>query len=200
MRNMCKCVTFGCLTLMCIWMLACGKLVRREVDRSWADEEESIEERFNGVDLPADGFRVPERISESAGARVAAEQIDWQLVDSLRRLGPEVDSVTTIYRVQLFASQYYSEAVEEKGYAEYSFDEPVYIVYDVPYYKILMGNCSTGECGRRLLENARSFGYSDGWLVESPPDSLYYKFILPSDSLGSPDSTVVDSTYDLEKQ
>lgn len=199
MRNTCKHAAFACLLLSCILMLACGKLVRRESDRP-VPEEEPVQERVDGFDVHADAFLVPERIPESEAARIAAEHIDWQLVDSLRKIDPQADSVTTIYRVQLFASQYYSEAIEVKGFAEYSFDEPIYIVYDVPYYKIIMGNCSTSECGRKLLEHARSFGYSDGWLVESPPDSLYYESILNSDSLGVPDSIPIDNSYNSDGQ
>ncbi len=165
----------------------------RSGDDAQEPEPETEGTDISGVDMSEDYFRVPDKRPEGAGRRVDTEGIDWAKIDSLRRSGSDVDSVTTVYRVQLFASQYYSEAGYEMEVAEDVFSEPVYLLYEVPYYKLLLGNCTDEACGRRLLGRARSLGYENGWLVESPPDSIYFDFILPPDSLRLSDSTFVDS-------
>ncbi len=149
----------------------------------------------DGIDYEKDMFLVPEVIPEKTEITTPenVSQLDWATIDSLRRLNPKIDSVRTIYRVQLFASQYYSEAGYEREVAEEIFDQPVYLVYEVPYYKLLMGNCTDLSSGERLLRRARSLGYENGWLVESPPDSIYYKTLMLPDSLGLIDTTSVPS-------
>lgn len=181
-------------SLICILLLiACGGAARRTGDA------ERFPEYPDGrgdvpLDLDEDYFRVPEKVPEEAGGRVAQRGIDWRTIDSLRRAGEEIDSVSTIYRVQLYASQYYSEASYEKEIAADVFEEPVYLTYDVPYYKLLLGNEIKPEAGRRLLSTARSLGYDNAWLVQSPPDSIYYDFIMPDSLKVSADSLAVDST------
>ena len=198
MRSICRLAIVGCLISACAYIAGCGELIRRGGD-SKAERADPSEVGSNGIDSSKDYFRVPERVPDEAGTPGAAKQFDWQVIDSLRRAGTDVDSVTTIYRVQLFASQYYSEAGYEKEVAEDVFEESVYLVYDVPYYRILLGNCTDRRSGNRLLEHARSLGYDNGWLVESPPDSIYFDFILPPDSLGSSDTTAVDGVIDSEQ-
>ena len=198
MRSIYRLAIVGCLILACAYIAGCGEFLKRGGD-SKAERGEPSEVGSNGIDPSKDYFRVPERVPDVAGTPGDSKQFDWQVIDSLRRAGTDLDSVRTIYRVQLFASQYYSDAGYEKEVAEDVFEEPVYLVYDVPYYKILMGNCTDRGSGRRLLEHARSLGYDNGWLVESPPDSIYYDFILPPDSLGSSVSTTVDGFIDSKQ-
>ena len=187
-----KLVALCFLSAAFILMFGCGELVRR--DGSGTGERTPADVESRGIDMTKDRFVVPERIPEGAGSEIAGDRIDWQIVDSLRRAGREVDSVTTIYRVQIFASQYYSEAGYEKEVAQDVFSEPVYVTYDVPYYKIIIGNCTDLKSANRLLDRARSLGYDNGWVVESPPDSIYYNSILSPDLLESTGSTAIDSS------
>jgi len=90
--------------------------------------------------------------------------------------------------VQLFASQYYSEAKYEQQIAREIFTDSVFILYDVPYYKVLIGNAETEKAGRRLLNRARAFGYNSSWLIKSPPDSLYFRLHAVQDTIAVEDS------------
>jgi hypothetical protein len=47
------------------------------------------------------------------------------------------------------------------------FDEPVYLEYDAPYYKVRVGDCPTEEQGDELLKVSRRLGYPDAWLVRT---------------------------------
>jgi hypothetical protein len=189
-RNIHRIEVAATFVLIIAYALSCSSISRR-----WHHEEKPKEEpkseRFAAVELPQDSFKVAERVPDDEGGQVVSGSIDWQALDSLRRANPTVDSVTTIYRVQLYASQYFTDAGYEKDVAEDTFDEPIYLLYDVPYYKVLMGNCTSREEGERLLSQARSLGYENGWLVQSPPDSLYYKTLLPEKEPGEADSSEV---------
>jgi len=195
MRNIHRFIDFLIATtlLFVILVIACGGAAKR------SSEGERFPEQPDGrgdvpLDLDKDYFRVPEKAPEEVGGRVVQQGIDWQTIDSLRRAGQAIDSVTTIFRVQLYASQYFSEANYEREIAADIFEEPLYLMYEVPYYKLLLGNKTKPEEGRRLLSTARSLGYENAWLVQSPPDSIYYDFIMPDSLKMSLDSLAVDST------
>jgi len=189
-RNIHKLEIAFTLFILVAYSLSCGSFGRHR-DRDVKPQRQPIEEHFTAVDLPEDSFRVPERVPDDASGRISSGGIDWHALDSLKQMDPTVDSVTAIYRVQLFASQYFTDAGFEKEIAEDTFNEPVYLLYDVPYYKVLMGNCTSREVGERLLSKARSLGYGNGWLVQFPPDSLYYMTILPEKATDAADTMTV---------
>jgi hypothetical protein len=116
------------------------------------------------------------------------EDFNWARVDSFLKAQDLVDSSLTVYRVQLYASQYYTEANYELQIAREIFEDTVMIKYDLPYYKVLLGNTTEEKLGRRLLYNARSLGYSNSWLIESAPDSIYYRILFVKDSIAVADS------------
>jgi hypothetical protein len=197
MKNTCSKYGLVCLLLAALLFVDSGCLPkpRGEDKGRRSGEAEAVND---GIDYEKDTFLVPERIPEwtETARGGGGSQLDWATIDSLRRLNPEVDSVEILYRVQLFASQYYSVAGYEKEVAEEIFDQPIYLIYEVPYYKLLMGNCTELSAGERLLRRARSLGYENGWLVQSPPDSIYYESFMPPDSLGLVDTTSFLETPD----
>jgi hypothetical protein len=150
-----------------------------------------------GLDVTKDMFEVPDSLQNLVpGGDAHGGGIDWAAIDSLRQNDLAADTVSVLYRVQLFASQYYSEAGYEREVAGEIFDEPVYLKYDVPYYKVLLGNCVDESSGNKLLSKARSLGYDTSWLVSSPPDSIYYQSLVLGDSLEVP----ADSAGSSESQ
>ncbi|MFH1893382.1 MAG: SPOR domain-containing protein [Candidatus Zixiibacteriota bacterium] len=187
-RNIHKAEIAFAVFILAVYALSCGSVGRRR-DGDVKPQRPPVEEHFTAIDLPEDSFRVPERVPDDASGRISSGGIDWHTLDSLKQMDPTVDSVTAVYRVQLFASQYFTDAGFEKEIAEDTFNEPVYLLYDVPYYKVLMGNCTSREVGERLLSKARSLGYDNGWLVQFPPDSLYYMTILPEKATDAADTT-----------
>lgn len=116
------------------------------------------------------------------------DDFNWAKVDSFLQAQNLEDSTLTLYRVQLFASQYFTEANYELQMAQDVFTDPVFLKYDLPYYKVLLGNTTESNRGRRLLNKARSLGYYNSWLIESPPDSIYYRMLYVQDSLSALDS------------
>lgn len=113
-------------------------------------------------------------------------------------------SPNEVYRVQVFTSRLYSEAVREKQLAEEIFNLPIYLDYEVPYYKLRVGDFTARDEAEDMLAEIKTIGYRNAWVArvvlkirEAPDyelldepllpdessDSLYY----PSDSTGIPD-------------
>ena len=101
-----------------------------------------------------------------------------------------------VYRVQIFTSRLYSEAVREKQLAEEIFNLPLYLDYEVPYYKLRAGDYATRDEAENMLAEIRSIGYREAWVARvvlkikpAPGFKLSDDPILPvdlSDSLSLP--------------
>lgn len=144
-----------------------------------------VEGEYDALADPRDKAVLEETADEEGQIEASKDNFEWARVDSFMRAKEVTDSVNMIYRVQLFASQYYTEAQYEHQIAEEVFSDSVYVLYDLPYYKVLLGNATTEDQGKRLLYNARALGYYNSWLVESAPDSIYYRNLYIQDSLQS---------------
>jgi len=125
-------------------------------------------------------------------------EFNWAYADSFLQAQQDIDTSTIIYRIQLFASQYFTEAQYEQQIAQEVFDDSVFVKYDLPYYKVLLGNTTNKRQGRRLLYTARSLGYYNSWLVESPPDSIYFRMMYIEDSIAAADSLMNLGTDSLD--
>ncbi len=72
-----------------------------------------------------------------------------------------------VYRIQLFTAKEYGPAIREKKVAIEVFDKPVTMDYEVPYYKIRVGNFLTREEAEEYLPAAREAGYKTAWVVRA---------------------------------
>jgi hypothetical protein len=96
-----------------------------------------------------------------------------------------------VYRVQLYASQYYNEAFEEKEIAAAVFNEPILISYAAPYYRVEIGNFPTDAEANSFLRLAKSRGYSQSWVISEPVDSLFW-INLAADTVSVDSSAIKD--------
>lgn len=76
------------------------------------------------------------------------------------------DSETIVYRVQIFTSRFLQEAEVAREELFGKFDEPVYMDFEEPYYKIRIGDFATFEEGTEFLNRVRDMGYTEVWLVK----------------------------------
>jgi hypothetical protein len=113
-------------------------------------------------------------------------------------LSGEIDSLSNqAYRIQLFTSKVFGEARYAKQVAEEIFDRPVFMDYEVPYFKVRVGSFADRDGAEEYLMRVRSAGYSDAWVVivnvrvkETAP--LYDRFVLP----GAEDDTLPSEMED----
>lgn len=123
-------------------------------------------------------------------------------VETVTDLPDQIDSLhNQAFRIQLFTGKVYGEAKEALTVAEEIFDRPVFLDYEVPYFKIRVGNFADREDAEEYLMRAKTAGYTNAWIVavnvrvqEAAP--LYDETDLPLlyDSLMAPDEEV--ESYD----
>lgn len=77
-----------------------------------------------------------------------------------------IDSIADqAFRVQIFTSKTYGEARHAFRVAEEVFDQPAYIDYDVPYFKVRVGNFATRAAAEVYQQKVKTVGYSGAWVV-----------------------------------
>jgi hypothetical protein len=93
------------------------------------------------------------------------------------------------FRVQAFLSQDYDEAGIVHDSLSSAFpDELIYTVYDLPFYKVRIGNFTERQKAGVLLRKIISMGYKDAWIVpdkvlKNPPPRLPDRIIEPGNPL-----------------
>ena len=69
------------------------------------------------------------------------------------------------YRVQVFTGLVYGEARQIARVAEEIFDQPVYVDYEVPNFKVRIGNWPDRASAEKYQQKARAVGYTNAWVV-----------------------------------
>ncbi len=168
-----------------------SQVVTSETQQKEIKSDVENSSKLNLLDLPADRIVIPLEhpkdgmIFGSALIVEAAEiQTDsiFQLVDNIP---DEIDSLNSqAYRVQIFSSKKFGESRQVKLVAEEIFDRPVFLDYEVPYYKIRVGNFANRDKAEEYQQRVKSSGYKNAWVVvvivdvkETSP--LYDEFLTP---------------------
>ena len=107
---------------------------------------------------------------------------------------------TEVYRVQIFTSRLYTEAGRERQLAEEIFNLPIYLDYEVPYYKLRVGDFVTRDEAENMVAEIKSIGYRNAWVArvvlrvnDAPEYDATEEPLLPENTIDSlatpPDST-----------
>ena len=98
-------------------------------------------------------------------------------------------SPTEVYRVQIFTSRLYAEAKREQALADEIFNLPVHLDYEVPYYKLRVGDFQTRGEAEDMVSEIKAIGYRNAWVArvilrvhEAPEFDTLDQPILPADS------------------
>ncbi len=179
----------------------------REGGRGASEEEPSpAGPLFDPLASSADREVVPEvypvqvaYIPENSDSLVEPLDISYDEFDSTSSVvGPR-----ELYRVQIFTSRLYTEANRELALAEEIFNFPIHLDYEVPYYKLRVGDFHTRAEAEDMLSEIRAIGYHGAWVArvirrvrEAPAYNLIDEPVLPLDSTGfspvKPDSASQD--------
>lgn len=186
----------GILTLL-VLAASCGP---GTTPRHVPEEQESGAVAFNPLETPADREIVPELYPLSPDQK---NQSLTSHKDTAEKGSKKTDTSGVpmeVYRVQLFMSRLIGEAGREKAVAEEIFALPVYLDYEVPYYKVRIGDFGTREEAESILPAVQGMGYNEAWVArvtprirEMPAENSIDQPLLPGDSLTTPGS-VDDST------
>ena len=132
--------------------------------------------RFNPLDLPQDKEIIP-RLHPSTAPIFSIISPDSAGADSLpltvdrpaiveRPLNLGIDELNNqTFRIQIGATELFGDARREKKIAEEVFDQPVYLDYEVPYYKLRVGSFADRRSAEQYLQKAKMAGYKTAWVV-----------------------------------
>ncbi len=127
---------------------------------------------FDPLGLPGDKDIVPQENPKSGEivgkvALIDATPVKTDTTASTTAAPPmKSDSVNgQAYRIQLYTSKLYSEARHELRVAEEIFDRPVFLDYEVPYYKIRVGSFADRDKADEYLQRVKAAGYPTAWVV-----------------------------------
>ncbi len=115
------------------------------------------------LDLPEDLAVVPKEYplsQPSDSARNVGSFIAHQRSHQDSATGP-----VQVYRIQIYNSNTYGPALKEFSVANEVFDGNTWLDYEVPYYKIRVGNFSTREEAEQYLPTVNDAGYPEAWVV-----------------------------------
>ncbi len=155
-----------CIFLM-IFMTACGGSFKRQQGETVYPEKPSREKTdVEALNLEKDLEIVPEKYSISTLASIDTGQNLISAGDL--RIYTDLDSAGNTnrqFRIQLFSSNTYGPAARELLIAREVFDRPVYLDYEVPYYKVRVGNFQRQSDAEDYLVAAQEAGYNTAWVV-----------------------------------
>jgi hypothetical protein len=148
-------VTFFLLvSLNCLGIRPCVKEQWKKDRRTQA--EKSFDpwkiEKENPIIIREESAKTQEEFSESIGENDETGK-------------PTADS-EMLYRIQIFASKFPEEAQNLADSLEAYFDEPASIDYEVPYYKVRLGDFKTLEEAESFLRLIRKRGFPQAWVVK----------------------------------
>lgn len=96
---------------------------------------------------------------------------------------------TLVFRVQILTSQGFAEARKAAQVAEEIFDQPVHVDYEIPNFKVRVGNFADRGSAEEYRRVAQQLGYSNCWVV---PVTIGIVSVSPLyDSLRAPIDTAV---------
>ena len=197
-------------TALCL--VNCGPVLPTAEKEEPAAEPVRTDPRgFDPLELPRDREVIPETRPQTGAltgrqALVRGEDtlsaMDTSLV-TITSLPETIDTVNNqTYRVQIGTSQVFGEARQAAAIAEEIFDRPVFVDYEVPYYKVRVGSFDSRDNAEAYQQKARAAGYANAWVVVvtlrvKEAAGLYENLPVPQIP---PDSTLVDSTqYEYEE-
>lgn len=130
--------------------------------------------RIDPLALEVDKTVVPEAYPQS-GAIVAGQtemqstgETDSLAIDTTAAAPPKaaIDTMNSqAFRVQLYTTKQYGDARHHVRVAEEIFDRPVYLEYEVPYFKVRVGSFASREDADNYLMAAKAAGFTDAWVV-----------------------------------
>ena len=190
---------FFIILILAVAFLSCSKPVRKSAPPG---EETPSGPLFDPLATATDREIVPEvyPITVAVGQDAGDSLIDVndQSYGAYDSAAADI-SPTEVYRVQIFTSRLYAEANRERALAEEIFNLPIHLDYEVPYYKLRVGDFVTRDEAEEMVSEIRSIGYRNAWVArvvlrvfEAPEFDLSDEPILPDDSI-EPSSPPVDS-------
>lgn len=118
------------------------------------------------MSLPSDYDVVPEKYPIMASAADSSTTTMGKNSTALKAAPDSLTGLLEVYRIQLFTSNTYGPGAREADVAREVFDREVRLDYEVPYYKVRIGDFVNREDAEAYLPAAIEAGYSNAWVVK----------------------------------
>lgn len=141
--------------------LSCSGLKPWTKEQGKRDQRTKAEKSFDPWEIEKEDPIVVRERSSKVG-----EESSPGIKEEDQNLGTTVNH-QTIYRIQIFASKFPQEAQELADSVESCFSKPARIDYEVPYYKVKLGDFDTLEEAESFLRLIRKRGFPQAWVVKT---------------------------------
>jgi len=120
--------------------------------------------KYDPLGLPEDTVVIP-LSAEMAGSSDIDSIYAYRYDEADSDIIDEESGGLESYRIQLFTSKTYGPAAREARIAREVFDRQIYLDYEVPYYKVRIGDFADPRDAETYLVAARQAGYETAWVV-----------------------------------
>jgi len=158
-----------CLAFECSCV---GLKKTRHTTKVTSPGESTEERRFDSLDLTQDQEIIPLKYPVSGNIQGKQDTVESEPALSETATGQNVElpgAVDTLnsqaFRIQIFTSKLYGEARRAMTVAEEIFDRPIFLDYEVPYFKVRAGNFARREDAEDYLQKVKAAGYPNAWVV-----------------------------------
>ncbi len=152
-----------------------------QVDEN-ALEPEKIDLSFDPLGASGDALNVPDALRDSVrlSLKLSGAAFDSTIDAEAMRTHAALSGLTGVsgavnpqdtvaydtYRIQLYNSRVYAEAALERSVATEIFDYTVTLDYEVPYFKIRLGDFADSKVAEVYLKDyVKPAGYPDSWVA-----------------------------------
>ncbi|MFH2035458.1 MAG: SPOR domain-containing protein [Candidatus Zixiibacteriota bacterium] len=149
-----------------------GSFIKKEDGELTGQGKRTEKIKYAALSTPDDKEIVPLRYPIDIDKRADSSAYVRNRPDSITggSLDIKSDEFYQVYRIQLFSSNTYGPASREEKIAREVFDSTVYMDYEVPYYKIRVGNFNDRTMAENYLPAAKESGYTTAWVVKVAKD------------------------------
>jgi hypothetical protein len=159
---------FNFYLVLLIAIIGCGTSVHKS--SMYEDQRTKAEHRFDPLGFPGDNAVITGKNHHAVQAQTAepdqlAGQHEPPTTDELSAPAEEIEQPSVLFRVQVFATKSFDEAREFAANIEALFPEGVFVEYQMPYYKVRVGEFFEPDKGEEFLDNVKEMGFKNAWLV-----------------------------------
>jgi len=159
---------FKLILIVSVFVIGCGAGVHKTSIAK--DKRTDAEHRFDPLGFPGDDAVITgkNQISLQSPNLESDQPLAGQTPVSVEDNEPDIEQQSqppVIFRVQIFASKSFDEAQQFAADIEGLFPEGVFVEYQMPYYKVRVGEFYQPEMGEDFLEYVKESGFKTAWLV-----------------------------------
>ncbi|MCX6826297.1 MAG: SPOR domain-containing protein [candidate division Zixibacteria bacterium] len=133
----------------------------RRADEGESDKNSAASFAYNPLEMAEDTVIIPVKYPINVNSSYRESPRKGEPSDSAAISKSKADR----YRIQIFTSRVYGQALKESNTASQVFDQKVWMDYEVPYYKVRIGDFSSQSKAEEYLPVVRNAGYGSAWIV-----------------------------------